>query len=57
MEEIKKEFPEAECEVIRGGGGIYDIKLGDEMVYSRHANGNQFPEEGVVVAKLRELHG
>jgi len=57
VEEIKKEFPDADCELIRGGGGIYDIKLGDALAYSKHANGNQFPEEGIVVAKLQELTG
>lgn len=56
MEEIKKEFPDADCELIRGGGGIYDIKLGDAIVYSRHANENQFPEEGHVVAKLKDMN-
>lgn len=55
MEEIKKEFPDADCELIRGGGGIYDIKLGDALAYSKQANDNQFPEDGHVVEKLKEM--
>jgi predicted Rdx family selenoprotein len=41
-----------EAELIEGGGGIYDIKVGDTLVYSKHANSNQFPETDEVVVEL-----
>ena len=47
-----KEVLGVEAELIKGGGGIYDIKVGDTLVYSRHANDNQFPETDDSVVDL-----
>jgi len=52
---IKAVVADAEFDLIEGRGGIFDVKLGDETVYSKHQNGNQFPEEGPLVDRLREL--
>jgi len=48
---IKQELG-VEVKLIEGAGGIYDIKVDQTLVYSRHANNNQFPEtdESVVEA-------
>ena len=48
---IKEELG-VDAEVIQGSGGIYDIKVDDTMVYSKHANGNQFPESDDAVVDL-----
>jgi len=47
-----KETLGVDAELIKGGGGIYDIKVDDAMVYSRHANDNQFPESDDSVVDL-----
>ncbi len=37
--------------LIEGSGGIFDIKLDDELVYSKHQTG-EFPDEATIVSKL-----
>ena len=50
---IKEAF-QVDAELIRGGGGIYDIKVDGQLVYSRHANDNQFPESDESVVESIE---
>jgi len=39
-------------EVIEGCGGVYDITVDDQLVYSKHGNDNQFPESDDSVVDL-----
>lgn len=47
-----KEVLGVDAELIKGSGGVYDIKVEDNLVYSRHANSNQFPESDDSVVDL-----
>jgi len=38
-------------ELIDGGGGIFDVKLGDKLIYSKHQTG-RFPEHDEVLAEI-----
>lgn len=43
-----------EAELIKGGGGIFDIKADSKVVYSKHQTG-RFPEHAEVVEALSRL--
>jgi selT/selW/selH-like putative selenoprotein len=33
-------------------GGVYEVRLGDELIYSKKQTG-QFPDEGTVITAIR----
>jgi len=47
---LKDEF-DVECELIEGGGGIFDVKVDGQRVYSKHETG-EFPEHDALVNKI-----
>ncbi|GJM26931.1 MAG: hypothetical protein DHS20C16_33460 [Phycisphaerae bacterium] len=52
--DIKKEIG-VDCEMIAGGGGIFDVKVNGEMVYSKHQTG-EFPEHPPLIKQIQEAH-
>jgi len=44
-----------DAELIAGAGGIFDVMVDAQLVYSKHATG-QFPNETVLVAELATHH-
>ena len=52
---IKEAFG-VDAELIQGGGGIFDIKADDRIVYSKKENGNQFPESDQSVVEFIRAH-
>jgi len=42
--------------LIRGSGGVFEVKLGDQPVFSKKATG-RFPEPGEVETSLSERLG
>ena len=48
-----REALDVEAELIAGDKGIYDIRLGDTMVFSKHAAG-RYPDDDEIIAALRE---
>jgi selT/selW/selH-like putative selenoprotein len=53
--ELKNEFG-IEVRLIRGGGGIYDVTVDGEVVYSKFRAG-RFPDPGEVEGIIRRLTG
>ena len=49
--EIKQEFPNTEITLIPSGGGVFEIVLDGQLIFSKKAL-NRFPEEGEIVKKL-----
>jgi selenoprotein W-related protein len=47
---IRKEH-DVQVELIRGGGGIFDVKVDGKLIYSKHQAG-RFPEHHEVLAEL-----
>ncbi|MCP4590598.1 MAG: hypothetical protein GY842_07635 [bacterium] len=47
---IKDEF-EVDCELIRGGGGIFDVHADGELMFSKHQAG-RFPEHAEVLERI-----
>ena len=54
--ELKQEF-QTEPQLVKGGGGIYDIEVDGEMVFSKHAEGDRFPEDGEITRLIRAKVG
>ena len=52
-EEIKSKFG-LEAELIEDKGGIFDVRFGDQLVFSKHEH-DRFPEHQEVVDRLKEL--
>ena len=51
-----KEATGIDATLIKGGGGIFDIKVDDQIIYSKKASGNQFPEnDNFVVDAIKSL--
>ena len=49
---MKDEFG-VESELIGGSKGIFDVKLDGELIFSKHAQDNRFPNEGEVVELIQ----
>ncbi|MYE84517.1 MAG: hypothetical protein F4X36_22265 [Gammaproteobacteria bacterium] len=42
-----------DAELISGGGGIFDVKVDGDLVYSKHQTG-EFPDEAGLIGELAE---
>jgi selenoprotein W-related protein len=52
---IKKEFG-VDAELIRGKGGVFDVRVDGELIFSKHEL-NRFPEPGEVERLIRTRRG
>ena len=43
-----------ESELVCGGGGIFDVVVDGDMIFSKHESG-RFPEPDEVLAKIQSL--
>jgi len=41
---ILEQFPQADIGLVRGAGGVFDVTVDDQLIYSKHQTG-RFPEE------------
>ena len=54
--ELKTEFPDASVELIGGKGGIFEVTMGDTIVYQKDRETcDRFPEKGEIVRLVREM--
>ncbi len=51
MADAIKDTHGVDVEMIKGGGGIFDVKLDGQLIYSKHETG-RFPENEEVLAKI-----
>jgi selenoprotein W-related protein len=54
--ELKAAFPDVELKMIPSGGGVFDVKADEALVFSKKAAGRH-AEPGEVVRLLRERAG
>ena len=47
-----KEVFETEAELIAEGRGVFDVRVDDELIYSKHQTGT-FPDEDQLLAALQ----
>lgn len=52
-EEIKEGYPELKVECVPGSGGIFDVVVDDEIIYSKKQTA-RFPEKGEVLKLLKK---
>jgi selenoprotein W-related protein len=52
---LKREFG-VDAELIRGSGGVFDVRADGRLVFSKHDVG-RFPEDGEVEAAIRTQRG
>ena len=45
--ELKNNFPQADISLISGGGGVFEISLNGNLIFSKKAL-NRFPEDGEI---------
>ena len=51
--ELKSRFPGVETKLISSGGGVYEIILDGELIFSKKTLG-RFPDDGEVVALIKQ---
>lgn len=51
--ELKEKF-DVETELVGGGGGIFDVFADGQLIFSKHAEGDEFPEHQEVIRRLNE---
>jgi len=50
--ELEKMFPGINVKLIEGGGGIFDVKRGGRLIFSKKEVG-RFPEHQEIIEKLK----
>ena len=45
--ELTKDFPEADVSLISSGGGVFEISLDDNLIFSKKSL-NRFPKDGEI---------
>jgi selenoprotein W-related protein len=50
---IQDEF-DVEPELVKGGGGIFDVEANGKMIFSKHVTG-RFPEHAEVLSQLEKV--
>ncbi|OPY71343.1 MAG: Rdx family protein [Syntrophorhabdus sp. PtaU1.Bin050] len=56
--ELKAAYPDSHIELIRGDGGIFDVKCDGISIYSKHNTKEQrFPNEGEIAKLIKEKVG
>ena len=53
MSAILKETFDCDVSLVAGGGGVFNVERGGELIYSKFQTGS-FPEEKKLVGELRE---
>ena len=52
---MKAAYPDSSIELIKGGGGIFDVKCDGALIYSKHKTKEQrFPDEGEIPKLIKE---
>ena len=51
--ELKSKFEGIETELISSGGGVFEIMLDGDLIFSKKAKG-RFPDDGEVVALIKQ---
>ncbi|TAL39165.1 MAG: hypothetical protein EPN93_02160 [Spirochaetes bacterium] len=53
--ELLMDFPDSKIELIRGSGGVFDIKCDGKLIYSKQeTSDHSFPAKGLVTRLIRD---
>lgn len=51
--ELKAKYPDANIELVKGSGGIFDVVCDGQLIYSRQrTEGLRFPDEGEITGLI-----
>ncbi|MBP6972509.1 MAG: Rdx family protein [Syntrophorhabdus sp.] len=51
---MKANYPESKITLVKGSGGIFDVKCDDRLIFSKHKiKGQRFPNEGEIVSLIK----
>ena len=50
-----KEILGIDSNLIGGGGGVFDIEVNGETIFSKHQENDQFPEMDDVIKRIKSL--
>jgi selenoprotein W-related protein len=51
--EVKANYPESNIRLVKGGGGIFEVKCDGKLIYSKK-NTHRFPNEGEVARLIKQ---
>jgi len=51
--DLKSKFPKIETKLISSGGGVFEIKLNGNLIFSKKAK-NRFPDDGEVEILIKQ---
>jgi len=56
--ELKANYPDSNIQLIKGGGGIFDVKCNGKLIYSKqNIAGERFPKEGEITRLIKQEMG
>ena len=44
-----------DAELVAGSGGVFDVLVDGQVVYSKQSAGNQFPKNDVLIEQIKEI--
>ena len=54
--ELRSSFPGLKVELIKSGGGVFDVRYNDELIFSKkETKENRFPEDGEITDLVKQL--
>ena len=51
-EDLNRVFPEIEVQFVEGSGGVFDVFLGQKLLFSKHHE-YRFPDSEEIIAAIR----
>jgi selT/selW/selH-like putative selenoprotein len=53
--ELSANFPDSKIELIRGSGGIFEVKCDDKLIFSKKsARSQRFPDKGEITQLIKK---
>ena len=53
--ELKANYPDSNVTLIKGSGGIFDVKCDGKLIFSKHKiAGQRFPKEGEITELIKK---
>jgi selT/selW/selH-like putative selenoprotein len=52
--ELKADYPDSKIQLIKGSGGIFDVKFNGKLIFSKqNIKGQRFPEKGEITQLIK----
>ena len=56
--ELKTNYPDSNIHLIKGSGGIFDVRCNGKLIYSKlNIEGGRFPHEGEITRLIKQEMG